>query len=245
MLDITRSLFVCTMFALTAPVAAQVHFRPISDLLQHQGTYVPDPSSGCIPTGSQCLWFPPAPNYIGWGSATDFGLVDYAGLANAHLRTASSGAIDLNTQVNGFITEQLMGDGRALVDIYLATTNALAFGLALANWPSPLSFGANAGDVLLGATPAVGSYLMHLTMLNPGGLGAPLPDLVQSLNWPTGGQQLIAATVVSQSFGTLHAASGFPEGTPGRMRIVQNAHLNPSTNTLVWTAEIVTFTRHH
>lgn len=239
----TSSLTVGLLFAVATPIAAQSRLRPIGDLLQTQGTYVPDPSTGCIPTGNQCLWFPPAPNYVGWQNANNFGLVDYAGLANGALRLASNGQIDLHTQVQGFITESQLLDGRAFVDVYLAAHGAMAFGLALANWPSPLSFGATAADVLNGARPAVGDYLMHLTFLNPGGLGAPLPDLVQIINWPTAGQQLISAEIVSVCYGLLHAASGYPEGTPGRMKIVQVGHLDPSTNNVVWTSEIVNFTR--
>jgi hypothetical protein len=171
----------------------------------------------------------------------NFALVDYAGLAHAHLRAATNGRIDLRTDVNGFILERLLPDGRAMVDIYLATRNAMAFGLALANWPSPLSFGATAAEVLRGGQPATGDYLMHLTFLNPGGLGARLPDLVQMVNFPTAGQLLLEVEVVSLAFGPLRAASGHAEGTPGRMKVVQIGRLDPRTNTMVWSREVVDF----
>ena len=228
------------VLALGSISSAQVHIRPLSDLLQNQGTFTPPPESGCTPYNNTCLFFPPAPNYVAWGARNAAGIADYAALANNYLVQATNGRTNLHTQVWGVVTEQLMvGETRALVDVYLIATNALAFGMAPTFGP-PLWFGYQVSEVLNGSPAATGEAYLHVQFLNPGGIGARLPDLVEAMVFSGPGQMLIAYEFACSATGLLRAPSGFPEGTPGAMKIVQTGHID-GVGGFVYPVEIVNF----
>lgn len=221
--------FSSAVLALALSSNAQVLTRPISDFLQNQGTFVPPPGSGCTPYNGQCLFFPPVRNYVGWTSSARAGLVDYVGLANQYLVQDSHGQIDLHTEVQGLITEsRVRGETRALVDVYLVAHNALAFGFPAADFAIPPSFGYLATEVRTGRRAATADVYVHVSFLNPGGVGAPLPDLVQLLVFTDPSQLLISYEFAAISEGDLRGPSGFPEGTPGTMKIVQTGHITGS-----------------
>jgi len=50
---------------------------------------------------------------------------------------------------------------------------------------------------------------------------APIPDLFQLLLLPEPDQEILHATMNGSATGILHEASGYPEGTLGRVRIAQ------------------------
>ena len=146
--------------------------------------------------GATSQFVPPVGDYVGWVDAdvATFALIDYAGLANDYVETESGGTISLGTKVNGTVIERPQADGRAKVRVRLATRNALAWAFSVAdadfeNDPlpflnTPLSFGARAQDVLSGAEPSLGVAILDVSFFNSSP-GAPLPDLVQTLNAPT------------------------------------------------------------
>lgn len=153
--------------------------RPLSDFLDAQGTSAPS-------------FFPPVPDYVGWagpGPVVDvaeydnFGLVDYAGLANKYIE--DSGAKSLNTQVTGQVRECALADGTARVTVKLVTANALGFAQSIADLiesdfdfaGTATNFGAKAVDVAAGAEAAKGTAKLTTTF-TIAGPGAPLPDFL-------------------------------------------------------------------
>jgi hypothetical protein len=233
------------LLAICASVAAQPNIRPISDLLRSQGTFTPPPSSGCTPYNGTCLFFPPVQNYVAWGApaSNTAGLADYAALANSYLVAASRGRVDLHTRVDGVVIERpVSGDTRALVDVYILARSALAFGFPVYGFSPPLAFGYLATEVLAGRPAAVGDVYMHVTFLNPGGVGAPLPDLVQAMVFPDPEQVLLGFEFACYATGHLRAPSGWPEGTPGSMTIVQTGY-STGNGGFVYPIERVDFAR--
>lgn len=214
-----------TLFLLCSSAASQMAFRPLSDFLSRQGTF----AGG--------LYWPPVQNYVGWGNenGSQFGLVDYAGLANKYIRTTSAGAMDLGTQITGYIQEDYVTGGQGMVTVYLQTRNALTFGCPVAKYPS-LGFGYQAPEVLAGKPAALADCTMILVFLNPV-FGAPLPDVLQLFNAPLPGQQALVLFMQASAKGALRTPSGYADGTPGAMYINQLAlmYMNPPK----WTIELV------
>ncbi|MCI0746485.1 MAG: hypothetical protein L0Y58_13875 [Verrucomicrobia subdivision 3 bacterium] len=157
---------------------------------------------------------PPLP--FGWIDPQShiFMAIDYAGLANATLGGP------LGTVMDGSISERLMADGRAEVDVLLHTRNALTW--AIQGTPDnefdfgsgPLMFGHRLPEVSAGATPALGECTLRMIFLNSAP-GAPLPDFfelvltrIQDLNW-------IAFSG--------RADGPLADGTPGRLTVIQTA----------------------
>jgi hypothetical protein len=152
--------------------------RPLSDFLDAQG--------------SSSTFFPPVPDYVGW-AGTDFvtfGLVDYAGLADAYIASQDP-TLSLNTQVKGQVLECALPDGRARVTVTLVAANALGFAQSIAELiandfdfaGTETNFGAKAVDVAAGATPAKGPAKLTTTF-TIGEPGAPLPDFLD-VNYTT------------------------------------------------------------
>jgi hypothetical protein len=93
---------------------------------------------------------------------------------------------------------------------------------------NPLVFGSRPQDLL--ADPdldsALGESHLKVAFKNPSP-GAPLPDLINLLVLGTAapGQEPISIYFNATATGQLRVASGFPEGTPGRLKVVQTAVL--------------------
>jgi hypothetical protein len=148
----------------------QVTTRPLSDFLDAQGT--------------TSRFFPPVKDMLGWsdGPLIDFGLVDYAGLANAYIEQTTG--TSLGTAVSGTVTECARADGTAMISVDLNTENALGFAQSIQALSdnhfnflqTPTIFGAKAQDVVAGAAPALGSVQFQTTFVieQP---GDPLPDI--------------------------------------------------------------------
>jgi hypothetical protein len=206
-----------------APAAGQVVHRPLSEFLSTQGTY-------CIGVPSSCVLFvPPDPNFVGW--STNFGKspilfagVDYAGLVDAY---AGGGPT-----FSGSITERRLADGRAEVKVSLQTSNANIWVIELdpsgdvlgqIAGSAPTLFGFRPADVRNGAGQALADTLLEVTFIN-GAPGAPLPDLMQLVNFPDTlpDAELERLRFVAHATGPLTPAFGVAAGTPGRCTIVQN-----------------------
>ncbi len=104
----------------------------------------------------------------------------------------------------------------------LHTRNANTFGQSACNDfnTDPLAFGHRPADVIAGADAALGNGTFHVKFINPAP-GAPLPDLLQLAFEPLEGQELTMLSIYFRAEGTLHPASGFAEGTPGRLTCTQ------------------------
>lgn len=111
--------------------------------------------------------------------------VDYAGLANAYIESASGETVSLGTTTDGTIIERKLSDDRTEVTVLLRTRNALTYIVRPTEDPNdidfasgPLLFGIRAPDVLEGATPALGESFLQVVFINTAP-GDPLPDLLQ------------------------------------------------------------------
>lgn len=202
-----------------------VSTRPLSDFLDAQGT--------------TSLFFPPVQDMLAWtdGPFINFGLVDYAGLANAYIE-ATTGT-SLGTKVSGTVLECARDDGTALISVVLSTQKALGFAQsiqALINndfnfLNTPTIFGAKAQDVVDGADPALGPAHFRTTFVieYPGG---PLPDIRIAFQENIPDVRPITLDFRSTTVGTL------PDGTRARLRIQQVGAADKGGN-LIFTREIV------
>src|SRR4051794_9107000 len=190
------------MVAFDAPLAQDL---TIEDFVaaQRQSVCFPnfEPAGSCPSEG---LFVPPAPNYQGWSAPTGhnrtcsfskgevcrYALVDYAGVADAYLRAAAQGALDLGTTFAGSVKVDPASGGCVQVAVKLRTHNALTFVTKLTRFDdatgedsifaaSPLLFGARVGDVVQGAQPALGDSVLHIRYL--ANAAEPLPNLVRIL----------------------------------------------------------------
>jgi hypothetical protein len=202
--------------------AGRVTRYNILDWVLAQGSYCARPENR---GGPVCGPDFPGLSISGWSDpANGFcGFVDYAGFATRYLEQA--GGPSLGTTYDGSITERLLNDGRAEVTITLRTENALAFVQPCEGFPaSPILFGALPADILAGATPAVGSSFFSITYLAPPGY--PFPEPVQ-LFIAEPPYELVKIAFHGDATGPFQAASGFGEGTLGRLRIQQVGRVTP------------------
>jgi hypothetical protein len=182
--------------------------RPISDFLSAQGT--------------TAIFVPPVPDYVGWFAPNGpSASVDYAGLANQWLKDNGLPS-GLGTTTEGTITERPLSDGRAEVSVLLHTKKALTYVIQCCDFATdPLLFGHRAQDVATGADAALGESFLHVVFKNTAP-GAPLPDLVTFISGNTApGQELISISFHAGASGTLRAAFGVPDGTPGKAIVAQ------------------------
>ena len=133
-----------------------------------------------------------------------------------HSATFDEGS--LGTSVTGSISEGGGPHGSAQVSVKLDTANALvrAFDPEFA----PL-FGFGPGNPTWPDT--LGDASVHLTFKNTA-RGAVLPDMAQLDLCPEPGQVQQMLSISAHARGPLRAASGLPEGTPGRMHMT--GHVN-------------------
>jgi hypothetical protein len=202
-------------------VVIQTVQRPIEDFVEAQGTFcLDDGMGGCF------LFVPPLENFLGTSDPARqiIAALDYAGLADEWITTASGGTVTFGTAFSGKVTERPLPDGRAEVHVVLHTKNALTWaasgdGSDFAN--SPLLFGHRATDVLAGADAALGDLTMGVKLINTAP-DAPLPDLIQIFFAPEPGQEVLWLTIRGRANGTLRAEFGVPDGTPGHLTDIQN-----------------------
>ena len=202
------------------PVAARqgertVH-RPITEFLAGQGTYCPGAPCASTPFPRIVNWVDPESGRIG--------ISDYAGFGAARVREVSGGAIDIPTRFEGTVTERVRPDGRTEVHVLLRASDVLAF--AFDNASGSLLFGNRTGAVRGGAEPALGDAHLQVKYVTTAPPGAPMPDLVQLIDAPAPGQELLQLNFHAMATGTLHSAFGVPEGTRGRFMIQETASRN-------------------
>jgi len=207
-----------TALATDASKAVQ---RPIQDFVDAQGTFcLDDGMGGCF------LFVPPLDNFLGTSDPAKgiIAAIDYAGLADKWITDASGGSITFGTTFSGSVTETPLADGRAEVHVVLHTRNALTWGAAGDGSDfagAPLLFGHRAPDVLAGEDAALGDNTMQAKFINTAP-GLPMPDLLQLFFDPQPGQEVVWLMFRGHAAGTLRAAFGVPDGTPGRLTDIQN-----------------------
>ena len=199
--------------------------RPLSDFLDAQGT--------------TSVFFPPVLDMLAWtdGQFVNFGVVDYAGLANAYIE-ANTGT-SLGTSVSGTVIECARDDGKAMISVVLSTKNALGFAQSIEDLihnefdflNTPTIFGAKAQDVAGGADPALGPAVLRTTFVieNP---GDPLPDIRIAFQENEPDVRPITLDFSSTTVGTL------PDGKRARLRIQQVGATDEEGN-LIFTRERV------
>jgi hypothetical protein len=200
--------------------AATSTVRPISDFVKTQGTFCfPDGNGGCV------IFVPPVKNYIGWSDPA-MGIsasIDYAGLADAWIKSASQGTLSFGTTMDGRIIEVPLNDGTGRVKdtVILTTKNALTYVISGGDFANgPLLFGHRAPDVLAGKDAALADVLMQVVFINTAP-GAPMPDLIQLIAAPLPGQEFKSISIAATADGTLRSAFGVPDGTPGMASVTQ------------------------
>lgn len=218
---------ILTILAIGTSVPAQprAYQRPLSDFLDRQGTTF--------------SFFPPCPDELGWinnNPMTTFGWFDYTG------KCAEVLGLNLGTVVRGKVTERIISNDVAQVQVVLHTTNAYVWARPFDWWiPDPTGtdltwFGYRPGYPV-GPDAATGECHLDVVFYNPP--NAPLPDLV-ALTY-TGGY--VAMKFRGTAFGPLREAFGVPEGTPGRLVVSQTGFFDKNGNPLPsgdgWPAEIV------
>lgn len=212
--------FVDELCRFSDPDSEFTNFRPISDFLETQGAYcVEDPDTG------ECLLFdPPVPDFLFFEDVDDFKVAsfDYAGVAakilGAQARTKGLG---MRTKMKGLVRERPRPDGAVDVQIVLKTEKALAWVAQDATLETML-FGARVAEILEGvegAEPVFGKSRLQVYLINFA-LGAPLPDLVQSIVEPATNQQMVFFVIAASARGKLRAAfNGLPAGTPVKLKL--------------------------
>jgi hypothetical protein len=128
------------------------------------------------------------------------------------------------TIVQGSVSESPLPNGLADVKVVLHASNAL---MRAVDADFDLIFGYARGEVELGAPPTLGDANLQVSFTNTAP-GAPLPDFAQLQFCPAPGQALERLSIRAQASGPLRAASGFPEGTPGRLEVTQTGLLGTS-----------------
>jgi hypothetical protein len=194
----------------------------ILDWVLAQGSYCARPEHR---NGPECAAAGAGLDVSGWFDPVRglCGVVDYAGVATRYIERG--GGRSLGTTYDGSVTERLRNDGLAEVTITLRTETALALAQPCEGVPfSPVLFGAVPADILAGAEPAVGSSFFSITYVAPPGY--PLPEPVQIyIGEPP--YELVKIAFHADATGPLHSASGFAEGTVGRLHIQQVGRITP------------------
>jgi hypothetical protein len=189
--------------------------RPIEDFVDAQGTYcIDDGSGGCL------LIVPPIPNFVGFSSPEYCASVDYAGLVEAYWGGP------FGTTTKGSVTERPLPDGRAEVSVRLLTANALTWVVETEEsgdcdyGGGSLMFGQRSPEGPPWENAALGQSLLKIRFINSAP-GAPLPDLIQLLFFPEADQETQFILFTGRADGPLRAEYGVPDGTPGRVQVIQ------------------------
>jgi hypothetical protein len=152
-------------------------------------------------TGGDWSWYEPATN--------KYMYIDYFGRNNAAYN------LNLGTTVDGTVTERPLRDGTAHVHVVMHAANALSYGWD-ASLPAPfanqLVFGHTVAQVLGGDDAGLGDVILTVDFINSAP-GAPLPNITAV--------PLEKISMVVTADGTLRAAFGVPDGTPGMAHTTQ------------------------
>lgn len=130
--------------------------------------------------------------------------VDYAGIDAADVEAESGGAVVIDTQVSGKVTEKALKDGRTEVSVNLRVTNALTYVTDRAT--GAVLFGATPGEVAEGATPALAEATLRFVYIIDRAPGGTMEDIVEVVFF--GGGDILWASFHAVASGEL------ADGTP-------------------------------
>jgi len=213
--------------ALAATLPALAGERPITDFTSQQGAwcpafdddgflhcdasyYMPDNSTAC-PGGTFTF---PFDEWTDPKKGLD-AVVDATGDVN---RLAG---VPFVPTITGSVFEVGLGDGRADVGVVLHSTGAW---MRVLDANFEFVFGHGVGEVLAGATPTLGDALLQIRFTNTAP-NARLPDMSQVAYCPKPGQTFELLSLRARANGPLRPASGYPDGTPGRLEVTQTCLL--------------------
>lgn len=200
--------------------------RPIEQFLKSQGTFcAPDGMSGCA------SYMSPTANYLAWsnnaGSMT--AAVDYAGIANNWWMQNGGW---LGSEYRGTVTETALADGRARVVVQLNGDNVSSYVMQGAGFD---------GATMMGVEPGTSEYrpaeqvLGHLNMeivYIASSMGQPIPDLMQLVRAPMGGQKLESVRMTFDGAGYVSST-----GERRSVRIVYDGSMGPIQHSNPWSPE--------
>lgn len=160
------------------------------------------------------------PDNVTWSDPynNDAMFIDFAGADARAIQQA--GGPNLGSTFTGSITEKPLADGTALVTVHVQGTNVFTYAYAMPYSPDSLLFGHDSEEVAAGADAALGTSNFNLTFINTAPM-APLPDLAQLFVNPQPGQVPQRLSITGDATGTLRAAFGVPDGTPGEAHTAQ------------------------
>ncbi len=127
----------------------------------------------------------------------------------------------LGTLVNGSVAESARPDGIANVKVVLHSSNAAMRAFSAQFEPVFGYSGSNGTETTLGEATLQVSF----TNIAP---GESLPDVNQLLYCPLPEQALDVLSIRARASGPLREAFGVPEGTPGRLEVIQTGLLGTS-----------------
>ena len=206
--------------------------RPLTDFLDAQGTTQ--------------FFFPPVQDMLAWTDAAfvNFAVVDYAGLADNYVESATGSS--LGTGVNGRVLECATGDGGPVkISVVLSTRKALGFAQSIQDLinsgfdflNTPTTFGVKAQDVVNnGDAPALGPATLRVTFFIAEA-GGPLPDIRIAFQANEPDVRPITVDFRSTTVGRLS------DGTKSRMRIQQVGATDANGEDLVFSREIIDFSK--
>lgn len=198
--------------------------RPIQQFIDMQGTFcAPDASGSCA------SYMGHTDNYLAWfdESQNRSVAIDYAGIASRWL-AARSGRM-VGTTLDGNIVEQALPDGRARVTIDLKGFNVMSYMVKEAFLADgSVVFGKRVDQLFdPSVEPALGNISMRIVFINSA-MGAPIPDLIQLIRAPQGGQLLESISMSYDGKGTMmYPAPNAPKESSAQISVNYDGSRGP------------------
>lgn len=129
--------------------------------------------------------------------------------------------VPLGTTYTGWVKERPLADGTAEITVRVHVKNAFTGARLLTETgPGPAVFGYLSREVAAGSPPVLGQGTFSITYINTAP-GAPLPDFCDVIFSEENTWQVSKIHATGSATGPLRATFGVPEGTPGRLNLVE------------------------
>lgn len=159
--------------------SGEVRQYPIEQFLSSQGTFcAKDVYGGCA------SYMTPTANYLGWFNPAQSmsAAVDYAGLVNNWMMQNGRW---IGSYYKGTVTETALGDGTSRVVVQLVGDNVYSYVASGDGFTEKAIVGVAPMDYARPADALLGHLDMEVVYISPA-MGAPIPDLVQLIQAPSG-----------------------------------------------------------
>lgn len=131
------------------------------------------------------------------------------------------------TTYTGSVMERPLADGTAEITVRVHARDAFTSARIFTDQgPGPALFGYLSGEVAAGSPPVLGHGTFSITYINTAP-AAPLPDFCDVIFEEGNPWQVSQIQVTGSASGPIRATLGMPEGTPGRLNIVQTGRFLP------------------